>query len=64
MSHEPITDEPQEEQQIVPTHDEHEEDAAAGIPRGAFIFSLILIVGYAFYFFFTWVEIVLWRGGA
>ena len=34
------------------------------VPRGAFYFALVLITGYAIYFFLTWYEIVILRGGA
>ena len=33
-------------------------------PKGAFRFVLVLIVGYIIYFFLTWHEIVILRGGA
>jgi hypothetical protein len=33
-------------------------------PRGAFRFVLVLIAGYALYFFLIWYEIVVLRGGA
>jgi hypothetical protein len=34
------------------------------VPRGAFYFALLLIIGYAIYFFLIWHEIVILRGGA
>ncbi|HLV34844.1 MAG TPA: hypothetical protein VKY59_07020 [Spirillospora sp.] len=33
-------------------------------PKGAFRFVVVLIIGYAIYFFLTWHEIVILRGGA
>lgn len=33
-------------------------------PRGAFRFVVVLIIGYAIYFFLIWHEIVILRGGA
>lgn len=41
-------------------HEDHEADF---IPRGAFYFVLVLIIGYTIYFFLTWYEIVVLRGG-
>jgi hypothetical protein len=40
---------------------QHEEEF---IPSGAFRFALALIIFYAIYFFLTWHEIVILRGGA
>jgi hypothetical protein len=40
------------------------EDEDGFVPRGAFYFALALIIGYAIYFFLTYYEVVILRGGA
>ena len=34
------------------------------VPKGTMVFALVLIAGYAIYFFLIWYEIVVARGGA
>jgi hypothetical protein len=34
------------------------------VPRGAFYFALVLIIGYVIYYFLTYYEVVILRGGA
>lgn len=43
----------------------HEGESEGGfVPRGAFYFAVALIIGYAIYFFLTYFEVVILRGGA
>jgi hypothetical protein len=43
----------------------HEGEGEGGfVPRGAFYFAVALIIGYAIYFFLTYFEVVILRGGA
>lgn len=43
----------------------HEGEEEGGfVPRGAFYFAVALIIGYAIYFFLTYFEVVILRGGA
>jgi hypothetical protein len=57
-----MTEEKQPDTPIVTPEqpDAHEEEF---MPRGAFRFALLLIVGYIIYYFLHWYEIVILRGG-
>lgn len=56
-----MTEEKQLDQHVsTPETPEGEEEF---LPRGAFRFALLLIVGYIIYYFLHWYEIVVLRGG-
>lgn len=40
------------------------DDEGGFVPRGAFYFALVMIIGYVIYFFLTYYEVVILRGGA
>lgn len=42
-------------------HATHDEEAAP--PRGAFVFVMVMLVGYFFYWFATWFVVFVERGG-
>jgi len=56
------------EQPVVPDEptpaEEHQDSSDYVIPRGAIAFSILMILGYIFYFFMIWSEVVLTRGGS
>ncbi|MBZ0297250.1 MAG: hypothetical protein K8L99_32120 [Anaerolineae bacterium] len=56
----PDTESNEQGPQMEASSEEHEKEF---IPKGAFYFVLLLIAGYAVYFFLIWYEIVILRGG-
>lgn len=55
------------EQSVTPAETQPEApppDTDHFVPRGAFYFALVMIIGYIIYFFLTYYEVVLLRGGA
>ena len=47
------------EETAVVAEEEHE---SSGVPKGAIAFGVLMILGYAFYFFMIWTEVIA-RGG-
>lgn len=63
MADHPVTE--QRDALVATTDEEYEEGHASGfVPRGTFVFVLVMIVIYIIYFALTWFEIVILRGGA
>ena len=60
MAEQPIEQTEHVETSITPTtHEQHESD---GMPKGAVAFAILMLIGYAFYFFMIWSEVIA-RGG-
>ena len=51
-----------QESALVTAHEDEQPKERYGVPRGALAFVLVMLFGYALYWFITWFEVFVLRG--